>query len=75
MGERPQKPTRRHVGLLQVIRSVSAAAFGVQARKNQEADFNSGNPVPFIIGGLIFTLVFVISIALIVHWVIRTQGG
>lgn len=74
MGKEAQKPERRRVGLLQVIRSVSAAAFGVQTRKNQEADFNSGNPLPFIVGGLVFTLLFVVGVALIVHWVIRMHS-
>lgn len=74
MSGQAQKPERKRVSLLQVIRSVSAAAFGVQTRKNQEADFNSGNPVPFIVGGLIFTLIFVVGVALVVHWVIRMHS-
>jgi hypothetical protein len=48
--------------LLQVISSVSAAMFGVQSDKNRERDFNAANPKTYIIVGIVFTILFVLSI-------------
>ncbi|MFE8069784.1 DUF2970 domain-containing protein [Marinobacteraceae bacterium S3BR75-40.1] len=56
-------------GFWQVVTSVLAGAFGVQSRKKQEMDFSSHSPLPFIVGGLIFTLLFIGTIALIVSLV------
>lgn len=57
----PKKP-----GLIALVKSILAAAIGVQTNKNRERDFTSGNPLAFIIGGFVFTLLFIASIALIV---------
>ena len=55
--DQPKPPT-----LLQIAFSVVAAAFGVQTNKNRQRDFAGGNPVVFIVTGLIFTVLFVLSI-------------
>lgn len=47
---------------LQVAFSVMAAAFGVQTETNRQRDFSQSSPMPYIIGGLIFTVVFVLSL-------------
>lgn len=60
-----QKPS-----LIAVIKSVLAAAIGVQSDKNRTRDFEQGNPLVFIIGGIVFTLLFIITIALIVGLVL-----
>lgn len=65
----------RRPGFWQVAGSVAAAAFGVRARKHQEMDFASRSAKPFIIGGLIFTLLFIAGLALIVHLVLRSYNG
>jgi len=59
----------------EVAASVVAAAFGVRARKHQERDFSSRSATPFIIGGLVFTLLFIAGLALIVHLVLRHYGS
>lgn len=64
--EGPQKPP----SLLEVMLSVLAAAFGVQSRRNRERDFTRGNPVVFILAGLIFTLLFVLTLIGVVHLVL-----
>ena len=51
---------------LQVMLSVVAAAFGVQTGKNYERDFSTGNPLAYIAGGLLFTVLFVLAIATVV---------
>ena len=53
-----QKPP----SILEVAFSVMAAAFGVQNSKNRERDFTRGNPLVFIAAGLIFTILFVMTI-------------
>ncbi|HIG44269.1 MAG: DUF2970 domain-containing protein [bacterium] len=55
---------------LQIALSVVAAAFGVQTQANQERDFANGKPIVFIIGGLVFTLLFVLSIIGVVNLVL-----
>ncbi len=61
----PKKPTR-----LQVAWSVIAAAFGVQSSKNRERDFSHGDPATFIIAGLGFTVLFVLTLVGIVYLVL-----
>lgn len=58
------------LSLYQVVLSVLAAAFGVQSSKNGERDLSSGNPYIFIIAGLIFTVLFVLTIIAVVNIVI-----
>ena len=50
--------------------SVLAAAIGVQNRENRERDFTHGNPLVFIAAGLIFTVVFILTIVGIVYLVL-----
>ncbi|WP_206019830.1 DUF2970 domain-containing protein [Pseudomaricurvus alkylphenolicus] len=49
-------------GLLAVIASTFAAAFGVQSQHNRERDFKHGNIWVFIIAGIIFTLAFIAAV-------------
>ena len=60
-----QKPS-----LNAVIKSILAAAIGVQSDKNRTRDFEQGNPLVFIIGGIVFTLLFIITIASVVGLVL-----
>ncbi len=63
--KQPNKP-----GLGAIVKSILAAAIGVQTNKNRERDFNEGNPLAFIIGGFVFTLLFIATIATIVGFVL-----
>lgn len=49
-------------GLIQVTFSVLAAALGVQSEENRQRDFQQKSPLPYILGGLIFTVLFVLTI-------------
>tara|TARA_E500000178_G_scaffold269618_1_gene267510 strand:+ start:37721 stop:37933 length:213 start_codon:yes stop_codon:yes gene_type:complete len=60
-----QKPS-----LIAVIKSILAAAIGVQSDKNRTRDFEQGNPLVFIIGGIVFTLLFIITIASVIGLVL-----
>lgn len=57
-------------GVLAIVLSTFAAAFGVQSRSNQERDFKHGNIWVFIVAGIIFTLVFISVVYLIVQGVL-----
>lgn len=56
-----------------LVKSILGAAIGVQTNKNRERDFTTGSPLAFIIGGFIFTAVFIASIAMIVGFVTSNQ--
>lgn len=57
-------------GLIDVVLSVMAAAIGIQTRANKERDFGSGNPLAYIIAGLIFTILFVLTLIGVVNLVL-----
>ena len=68
MLDKPEQP--KPPSLLEVAFSVIAAAFGVQNSKNRERDFTTGNPLVFIAAGLIFTILFVLTIIGVVNLII-----
>ncbi|MGB0449299.1 MAG: DUF2970 domain-containing protein [Porticoccaceae bacterium] len=57
-----------------VIKSILAAAIGVQSNKNRQRDFEQGSPLAFIIGGLVFTLLFIATVATVVGFVLSNNG-
>jgi hypothetical protein len=67
--EKPKKP-----GLGALVKSILAAAIGVQSDKNRTRDFEQGNPLAFIIGGFVFTFLFIATIATIVGFVLSNNG-
>ncbi len=64
------QPQQKAPSFTQVMLSVFAAAFGVQTDKNYERDFSTGKPLAYIFGGLLFTTLFVLTIAGIVSLVL-----
>ena len=59
------KPTQ--VTTWQVIVSVFRAWLGVQTNENRKRDFSSSDPVPFIIAGVIFTLIMIVGVTIAVN--------
>ncbi len=55
---------------LKVLKSVMAAMIGVQNKKNLREDFSKSSPLPFIIAGIIMTLVFILSVYAVVQLVL-----
>lgn len=53
------KPEEKKLSILQLVGSLFAGAIGVQSSKNRERDFQVNSIVPFVIGGLIFTGLFI----------------
>ena len=51
---------------MQVIKSVLAAAAGIQSNENRERDFKHGSLSSYIIAGLVFTILFVLLITFLV---------
>ena len=56
--------------LISVVKSILAAAIGVQTDKNRTRDFEQGSPLAFIIGGIVFTLLFIATVATVVGFVL-----
>ena len=65
-----QQNTAKKASIPQIALSVVAAAFGVSTNKNRERDFSQSSPIPYIIGGIVFTVVFVLSIIGVVSLVL-----
>ena len=55
------KPT-----ITQVFKSVLAAFIGVQSEANRKKDFESGSLSAYVIAGMIFTTLFVVTIIFLV---------
>ena len=58
----------------QVLHSVMAAAFGVQSAKNRTRDFTHGKPAQFMLLGLLFTVLFALTLFAIAKLVLYFAG-
>ena len=65
---------KANIGLFKVVTSVFAAMFGVQSAKNRERDFQHGRPAAYIIVGLIMTVLFVLTVWMVVKLVLGAAG-
>jgi hypothetical protein len=54
--------------------SIFAAAFGVQSNKNRERDFEHGKFHHFIIGGIVFAVLFILLVIGVVKIVMHNAG-
>lgn len=63
----PAREPRKKPGLFQLILSILAGAVGVQSNKNRERDFQEGDIKKFVIGGLLFTILFILGLMMIVN--------
>ena len=57
-----------------ILLSTLAAAIGVQSNKNRERDFKHGNIKIFIIAGIIFTTIFVVTLVILVKQILHSAG-
>lgn len=64
---REDKAEMKEVSAFTVLGSVFRAWFGVQTEENRKRDFSSNNPTPFIVAGIIFTLVMIIGVIIAVN--------
>ncbi len=70
-----EQPEEKAPGTMQIVRSVFAAAFGVQSSKNQQRDFKHGKARVFIIAGIVFTLLFIVTVFSVVRLVLTQTGS
>lgn len=64
----------RRVSLWQTAQSVAASMFGVQSSRNRRRDFTHGNPLHFIIIGLLMVGLFIGVLVVIVRIVLHNAG-
>ena len=57
-------------GLKQIIKAVAGAFIGVQSEQQRQQDFNSQSPMPYIIAGVVMTVLFVATLVIIVSVVL-----
>lgn len=65
---------KNSVGIIEVVKSVLAAMFGVQSSKNRERDFTKGKPSTYIVIGIIMTVLFVVAVWTVVQVVLDSAG-
>lgn len=70
---KPQK--EKSVNTLTIVASLFAGWFGVQTNENRERDFTHGKAHHFIIGGIIFAVLFILIVVGIVKLVMATAGA
>lgn len=58
---------------LRVIKSVLSAMIGVQKKKNLEEDFSKKSATPFIIAGIMMTLLFILAVWGVVNIALSTN--
>jgi len=77
MSDSDPRPSKEPAGLTfwQVVGSTIAAAIGVQKKANKERDFTHGKPLPFIVAGLVFTVLFVLAVVAVVQMVLSRAGA
>lgn len=58
--------------LFDVVISVISAMFGVQNHDRHQRDFEQGDPVQFIVVGILFVLAFIFILIWIVEQILKT---
>jgi len=58
--------------IFQILKSVLAAFIGVQSEENRKKDFTQGSLKNYIIGGIVFTVLFVAIIIFVVSAVLAS---
>lgn len=66
----PVNPPSKDIPFWKVVLSVIQASFGVQSNRNRERDFTQGKFWAFVVAAVLFTGLFVLTIAFIVSIVL-----
>ena len=75
MNNETEQEVKNKISILSLMGSIFASAFGVQTNKNRERDFKHGKFHHFIIGGIVFAVLFVLAVIGIVKMVMSTVGA
>jgi len=70
----PAPKKARQPSFFDMIISVLASFFGVQTQKNYERDFNANKPWTFIAIAIVLTVLFVLSLIVVVKLMLRNAG-
>jgi hypothetical protein len=73
MPDENKKPKK--ITAISFMASIFAAAFGVQSKQNRERDFQHGKFHHFIIGGIIFVVLFILAVVGVVKLVMNLAGA
>jgi hypothetical protein len=73
--EDKSKEETRQLGFWELARSTSSAFLGVQSNANRERDFKRGKLSHFIWMGLLFGLLFVLTLIGVVQLVLHFTGN
>lgn len=65
---------QKKVSPIAVMKSVIAASFGVQTKTNRERDFEQGKFHHFVVGGIVFAVLFVLFLVGLVKVVLHFSG-
>ena len=65
-GHTPKRPSFR-----KIIQAILAGAFGVQSSRAATQDFESQSPWHYLVAAIIFTLLFIVTIVIIVKIVLQ----
>lgn len=75
MSEQEQpSPSKKNPGFFSLLQSVVGAAFGVQSEKKRQQDFQHGKPGDYIALGVVFVIVFIITLVVVVNMVLSSAG-
>lgn len=74
MSDEPREETR-DPGLFQVMKAIVAGAIGVGSRESLERDMRSRSPLPYIIIGIVGTMLFIGTVVTVVRLVLRSAGA
>ena len=75
MDDSNSAPENETISFAQLLKSVMAAFLGVQSNANRERDFKHGKISHFIVIGLLFGLIFVLTLVGIVQLVLHFTGS
>ena len=65
-----EKSRRKKLGIWHYVKTSLAAAVGVQSNRNRELDFSQSSIIPYVITGVIFTALFVLTLIFIVSLIV-----
>jgi hypothetical protein len=67
--------SERRLNFFQTLKAVLWAMFGVRKGSGLKEDVTKLNPVYVILTGILFGIVFVVSLVLLVTWIVSAMTG
>lgn len=65
-----EQARRKKLGIWHYVKTSLAAAVGVQSNQNRELDFSQSSIIPYIITGVVFTALFVMTLIFVVSLIV-----